>query len=143
MGREGFALGVQALHITHQRLPRYRHCQHRSALSCAVDNAVLGCAAHDAEKVRQIEAISPVEESKLCGESARFMGKSQKTSNRFAVGMMGNPQDCRDPLDCRKAGDFGAAALKGFSLRNSKSSQKPRRKAPGSFTSLTYSLFKV
>jgi hypothetical protein len=39
------------------------------------------------------------------------MEKSQKTSNRFAVGyriaveMMGNPADCRNPLGCRKAGD--------------------------------------
>jgi soluble P-type ATPase len=33
-----------------------------------------------------------------------------------------------NPLDCRKAGDLGAAAPRGFSLR------KPRRKAPASFT---------
>ena len=51
-------------------------------------------------------------------------GKSQKAPS-LAVGVNG------------KAGDFGAAALKGFSLRKlpeGETSRKPRREAPGSFT---------
>jgi hypothetical protein len=53
------------------------------------------------------------------------MGKSQKTSNRLAVGY-------RLAVGMNgKAGDLGAAAPRGFSLR------KPRRKAPGSFTFTT------
>jgi hypothetical protein len=71
------------------------------------------------------------------------MGKSQKTSNRFAVGYrIAVGMKC-NPLDCRKAGDLGAAAparaklAQASSLRKlpvRETSRKPRRKAPGSFT---------
>ena len=77
----------------------------------------------------------------------RPMGKSQRP--HFAVGVMGNPQDCRNPSGCRKAGDLGAAAFyvstayeraklaRAFFLRKlleQETSRKSQRFAPGSFT---------
>ena len=58
---------------------------------------------------------------------SNFMGKSQKTPPQ-AVGMRCNP------LDCRKAGDLGAAAPVRAKLAQASSLRKPRRFAPGSFT---------